>query len=315
MKYNPGDQFKEVLKITNINKQTNFINITAISSDGQEFNMNYRLGNIELFVNQLYEFIGDVSKKEEKEKLYFNLAEINNLDKNYSLEEIFDIYKKFLKVNKLLDIFKIKKHLDLVITNIKNDIIRNIVEEIFYPNEKKFYTSPAGKAHHHAYLGGLAHHTNTMLELAEKIAAIYPFLNKDLLFASVILHDYAKTEEISGVNGDYTIEGSLLGHLSMGQSLIDEAAFKLNYKNTEEVLCLKHMLITHHGLPEFGAFKKPQLPEGVALWLIDNIDSRLNAIQSELRYTLDGEFTNKINAIDKTKVYKARFSNTNKKEK
>ena len=51
MKYNPGDQFKEVLKITNINKQTGFINITAISCDGQEFNMNYRLGNIELFVN------------------------------------------------------------------------------------------------------------------------------------------------------------------------------------------------------------------------------------------------------------------------
>ena len=307
MKYSSGQEFRENLKITNINKQTDFINITAISSDGIEYNMNYRLGFIEIFTNQIYEFIGDVSKKEDKEKLYFTIREINSLDKNYSLEEIYNIYKVFFKANKLLDIFKIKKHLDLVINNLKNTVIKEIVSEIFYSNEKKFYTSPAGKVTHHSYLGGLAHHTNTMLELAEKIAAIYPFLNKDLLFASVILHDYAKTIEISGVNGDYTIEGSLLGHLSMGQSLIDRAAIKLGYTNSEEVMCLKHMIITHHGIPEFGSFKKPQLPEGVVLWLIDNIDSRLNAIQSEFRHTLDGEFTNKIGAVDKVKIYKKKF--------
>ena len=103
MKYSSGQEFRENLKITNINKQTDFINITAISSDGIEYNMNYRLGFIEIFTNQIYEFIGDVSKKEDKEKLYFKLfrewyaVNLNNIGRDIVEEGSFKIIEEILK--------------------------------------------------------------------------------------------------------------------------------------------------------------------------------------------------------------------------
>ena len=164
---------------------------------------------------------------------------------------------------------------------------------------------PAATKFHHAYLGGLAYHTYQMLRLAKGYIEVYPYLNKDLLNASIIIHDIAKIKEITGVDGEYTTEGLLLGHLVLGVLDIHEAALKLNLMNQEEVLLLKHMMIAHHGQLNFGSPKKPQTAEALVLWLIDMSDAKLTVLGEVLDQTQEQTFTTNIPVLDKQRFYKS----------
>lgn len=86
-----------------------------------------------------------------------------------------------------------------------------------------------------------------MLRIADALARLYPSLNRDLLFAGITLHDLGKTVELSGpVVPEYTIEGKLLGHISISQAMIKEMADKMNIEG-EEVTLLQHIILSHHG--------------------------------------------------------------------
>lgn len=114
---------------------------------------------------------------------------------------------------------------------------------------------PAATKFHHAYVGGLSYHTFTMLKLIDPFLAVYSYLNKDLLYAATLLHDMSKISEISGVDGEYTKEGLLIGHLVMQTIDVDQVAKQLGYEELEEVLILKHMILSHHGQLHYGSPK------------------------------------------------------------
>ena len=159
---------------------------------------------------------------------------------------------------------------------------------------------------HHAYVGGLVHHCLSMLHLADAFIANFSYLNKDYLYAGIILHDIGKATELDGVvDTAYSLEGQLIGHLVIGAIDIANAAKELGYEGAEEVLLLKHMLISHHGLPQFGSAKKPMTPEALALWYIDTIDSKFRVLGTELEKVEKGSFTENIGVIDKMKIYKS----------
>src|SRR5690606_28018425 len=160
---------------------------------------------------------------------------------------------------------------------------------------------------HHAYIGGLAYHTLTMLKLVDAMLMVYDYLNKDLLYAATILHDISKVDEISGVDGEYTTEGLLLGHLVMASIEIDKAATSLGLDQTEEVLLLKHLIVSHHGQLNFGSPKKPQTGEALLLWYIDSIDSKFTELKSALESTKSGEFTQSLAVLDKMRFYKPKM--------
>src|SRR5699024_11723257 len=99
---------------------------------------------------------------------------------------------------------------------------------------------PAASRNHHEYVSGLAHHIVGMLSLAKKIHKLYPEVNKDLLYAGVILHDIGKLKELSGVvTANYTLEGKLLGHISIMVEEIGDMAKELN-KKEDEIVIHKH---------------------------------------------------------------------------
>lgn len=159
---------------------------------------------------------------------------------------------------------------------------------------------------HHAYVGGLVHHSLSMLKMADSFIANYNYLKKDYLYAGVILHDIGKAIELDGlVNTSYTVEGQLIGHLVIGAIEIGKMAEKLGYGDAKEVLVLEHMLISHHGVPQFGSAKKPMTAEALALWYIDTIDSKFRVLEVELAKTNVGEFTDAVSVVDKMKFYKA----------
>ena len=190
----------------------------------------------------------------------------------------------------------------------KNEPLRKLTLHLLNRFDEKLRYYPAAQRIHHAERSGLLHHTTGMLRLAKKVAEQYPWLNADLLFAGVILHDLCKTEEMDsdqmGVVRDYSREGLLLGHLVLGVTRIQEAANELGIQS-EEVLLLQHMLLSHHGEPDFGSPRKPMFPEAEALHWVDLLDARMNEMQTAISKLKPGVFSEKIWSLDR-RLYRPR---------
>ena len=168
--------------------------------------------------------------------------------------------------------------------------------------------APAAKQLHHAWLGGLLEHVVSLLTLADRVAAHYPLLDRDLLMTGVILHDIGKVRELSWEIGfEYTIEGSLLGHIQIGTALTERAIDSLpNFPPRLKTLVL-HMILSHHGKLEFGSPKLPMIPEALALSFLDDLDAKMQAIQGEFDKCIrenkgPDEMTGKVWALDQRQL-------------
>jgi 3'-5' exoribonuclease len=142
--------------------------------------------------------------------------------------------------------------------------------------------APAARQLHHAWLGGLLEHVVSLLGLADRVAAHYPLLDRDLLLTGVVLHDIGKIRELSwGVGFDYTIEGTLLGHIQMGIDLVEKTIDALPGFPSRLRTLVIHMILSHHGKLEFGSPKLPMIPEALALNFVDDLDAKMQAVSSE----------------------------------
>ena len=190
------------------------------------------------------------------------------------------------------------------IQRIDNEILKKVVVELIANVKDDYFNYPAAMSMHHNYQYGLIHHTYSMLKLAEACLDLYPNLNKNLLYAGVLIHDVGKTKELSGVHSPvYTQEGNLLGHIVIGLQMLAVVADKLGYEDTEEVKMLEHMIASHHGELEWGSPKEPGILEAYALHYIDLIDSKLAAINPEVGKGQKGQNTGPIGSINRKALY------------
>lgn len=186
----------------------------------------------------------------------------------------------------------------------KNPHIQRITRHLLKKHQADFLVYPAATRNHHDYVSGLLDHVVSMLKLGKAIAELYPVLNKDLLYAGIILHDIGKVVELSGPIGtQYTVEGNLLGHITIMVNEISKAADELEIQG-EEVMLLQHMVLSHHGKEEWGSPKRPMLMEAEILHYIDNIDAKMNMLGRALSKTANGEFTERIFPLDNRSFYK-----------
>ena len=180
-------------------------------------------------------------------------------------------------------------------------------EEMLRRHGNAFERIPAAKSVHHAFLGGLLMHTANMMKLADFLAELYrDTIDRSLLLAGTLLHDMAKEQEFVfsqlGLATDYSVKGQLLGHLVMGAQEAARVAETLHVPEEKSVL-LQHLILSHHGEPEFGAAVRPLCAEAELLSLIDAVDSRME-IYRETYDTMDaGTFSPRIFALEK-KVFK-----------
>ena len=124
---------------------------------------------------------------------------------------------------------------------IKNPAIARITRHILKKYQQEVLVFPAASKNHHDYASGLLDHVVSMLRLGKAICELYPTLNRDLIFAGIILHDIGKVIELTGpVATAYTVEGNLLGHITIMVNEIGQAARELNIDG-EEVMVLKHI--------------------------------------------------------------------------
>lgn len=191
----------------------------------------------------------------------------------------------------------------------QNENIKRITLALFEKYQEPFSTFPAATKNHHEFISGLAYHVVSMLELGESLCKIYPTLHRDLLLAGIILHDMGKVIELSGSIGTvYTVEGNLLGHISIMTAEVARIAESLNIQG-EEVTLLEHMVLSHHGKLEYGSPKLPLVREAEMLHFIDNIDAKMNMLNRALDKTNNGEFTDKVFALENRSFYKPNLYN------
>ena len=180
--------------------------------------------------------------------------------------------------------------------------LKKIVREMLRMAGDNLTWFPAAQRLHHAERTGLLHHTCSMLRTAEHIIQAYPFLQGDLLRAGVILHDLSKITEMKsdemGNVTDYTREGLLIGHLVRGVARLAEAARNVGVTG-EIVVLLEHMIISHHGIPEYGSPKPPMFPEAEVLNWIDTLDARMNEMEGIMARVPAGAFSEKIWSLDR----------------
>ena len=176
---------------------------------------------------------------------------------------------------------------------------------------KEYYdrveTLPAAKSVHHGFLGGLAMHTLTMLKIADFLAGLYPdVIDRSLLLAGTMLHDFAKCEEFAlaatGLVAEHTVKGELIGHLVLGAQAVGRIAERLGTPEEKSVL-LQHMILSHHGEPEFGAAVRPACAESELLSIIDLADSRMEIYREAMEEIPPESFSKRIFALDK-RIYK-----------
>jgi len=180
---------------------------------------------------------------------------------------------------------------------------RAVCREFLRRHGEGFRKLPAAKSVHHSFVGGLLMHTSYMLELAEFLAKLYSVvIDRDLLLAGTLLHDFSKMEEFVtsqlGVVTEYSAKGQLLGHLVMGAQETAEVCKVLGVPEEKSIL-LQHMILSHHGQPEFGAAVVPQCAEAELLCYIDNIDAKMEIYRENLEKTPVGGFSQRIFALEK----------------
>ncbi len=176
-----------------------------------------------------------------------------------------------------------------------------------------FRQAPAAMSMHHAWIGGLLEHTLQLVKLADAMLPLYPRLNRDIVLMGLFLHDIGKTGELTWEKGfDYTPDGNLIGHIVRGAILLQfKAAIAgrdSGHKLPPEALrVLQHIIISHHGRPEYGAAKLPSTPEAIFVAILDNLDAKtsmgLEAARPLEPGMTTGDFTDKIWALE-SRIYR-----------
>lgn len=169
-----------------------------------------------------------------------------------------------------------------LVESVENPALHKLLIQ-FFEKDKPYWSdysnAAAAEKMHHAYRGGLLHHSVEVAELCAATCTVISTLNRDLLVTCALLHDVGKIKEMEqGVNsGDYTPNGILLGHVVegvlmlrpfMSQKIIAEFSNTLRETVT-------HMILSHHGCLEFGAVKLPAFAEAFVLSQCDMTSAKI----------------------------------------
>jgi 3'-5' exoribonuclease len=195
------------------------------------------------------------------------------------------------------NIEEMAKELKAFTDGMTNAYLKQLVSSFL--NDKPFMDifkrTPAAKTLHHNYLGGLMEHVVELISLAGDVSRHFPSVDKDLLIAGCFLHDIGKVRELAVRKSiEYTTEGKLLGHISLGYEMVADKIKAINGFPAELTMLLKHIMLSHHGEYEFGSPKRPKIQEAIIINYLDDLSAKINNFQATLKKESigEGEWTN-----------------------
>lgn len=302
--YTFGDRATMILKFSNIQikKTASGAEYASLLGYDGEDNIEVKIWSLNderkanLKNGEIYEASGNI--KDYQGKMQLNISEFRRIEDDEDIDR--EAFYEFASI----DIEELQNQISSYIEKIDNEVIKNIVVRLIKQNYKDYFMHPAAMSMHHNYYYGLAYHVYSMLKLSDACLRLYSYLNRDLVYAGIIIHDIGKLIELTGPKGiEYTKQGNLLGHISIGSNMLFKAALELGYEDTEEYLALNHIILAHHGQNDYGSPKEPLIAEAALIYLLDFTDSRLASLEKEILSTEEGNYTNPIATFDRKAFY------------
>ena len=296
------DQIKERERIESIFLVRD--KITAMAKNGKPYmtlKLMDRTGEVE---GRIWDRVDEFSRQFDKDdfilinakaSVYMGKMQVVIQDLKKVDENLVDL-SDFLPVSKRSQA-DMRHELDQILDSLTDRYIAALLRSFF--DDPEFFAlyskAPAAKAMHHVFLGGLLEHSLAVVGLAVDVAARYPQVNRDLLICGALLHDIGKVAELSYRRSfDYTDEGKLLGHIVIGVQMVEDHVRQIDGFPAELSMLIKHLLLSHHGQYDFGSPKRPKFLEAVILNFIDDLDSKINGVQTHIDKEPDreGNWTN-----------------------
>ncbi len=181
-------------------------------------------------------------------------------------------------VEKPEEIFKnIKETLD----GISDKWLSDLAKEFLSDDElmTKFKKSPGAQNWHNAYIGGLMEHTYEVMRICGEVCALYPEADRDIVMIGAFAHDIGKTVELDINTFEYTVDGGLIGHLTLGYEMVSEKIKSIKGFPKELALRLKHIILSHHGEYEQQSPILPKTLEATIVYQADELVSQANAVK------------------------------------
>src|SRR5437588_1855010 len=190
------------------------------------------------------------------------------------------------------DIGELWKTLTGFVATFQNQHLRALIELFMADPEiaAAYRNAPAAKTLHHAYIGGLLDHVVSLFRSCDLVCRNYPQVNRDLLLTGVFLHDIGKIHELAyNRSFSYTTRGQLLGHMIIELEMMQAKLALFPYFPAELKTLLEHLIISHHGVYEFGSPKLPMFPEALLLHYMDDLDSKMESMRIHFEREADLE--------------------------
>ena len=296
------DQIKERARIESIFLVRD--KITAMAKNGKPYmtlKLMDRSGEVEGRIWDQVDYFAAQFDKDDfifinaKASVYMGKMQVVVQDLKKIDESLVDL-SDFLPVSKRSQ-SEMRQELNQILDSLTDRYIAALLRSFF--DDPEFFSlysrAPAAKAMHHVFLGGLLEHSLAVVGLAVDVAVRYPQVNRDLLICGALLHDIGKVAELSYLRSfDYTDEGKLLGHIVIGVQMVEDRVRQIPDFPAELSMLIKHLLLSHHGQYDFGSPKRPKFLEAVILNFIDDLDSKINGVQTHIDKEPDkeGNWTN-----------------------
>jgi 3'-5' exoribonuclease len=247
---------------------------------------------------------GKVLAVEGEVSSYKGILQFKVLNVEETINELVDI-SNFKKVSPI-PLKELEERLAKHIASLKDPDVALITKTIINHFYDKYVTYPAAVKIHHEFGSGIIHHSVVMADVADAVAKCYPQVDRDILVAGALMHDIGKTIEYEDLPvPEQTVEGKLIGHISLMYADFKKIVDELNIKS-EVPLLLEHMILSHHGELEFGSPVQPSTREALLLSMIDMIDSRMMVLDKAYAIVSPGEFTERLWAMDNVSFYKPK---------
>ena len=236
-----------------------------------------------------------------QDKPQLNIADIKRIDEVLTL----DAMKAFLPEGQRSN-YLVREEFMGLLNNIQSPYIRSLFSSFTEQSAlaEKFYSYPASIGVHHVYLGGLLEHSVAVAQMAKEVVKFYGG-NLDIVIAGSLLHDIGKIDEME-IKGTfrYSDKGRLLGHITLGVVIFESLVKEIMDFPTQISDVLKHIIISHHGIEEWGSPRKPMAIEALIVHYIDNLDAKVMGVKEHMKESMEDELWTTYHRLYESRFYK-----------
>lgn len=211
------------------------------------------------------------------------------------------------------DVEREKKLLEELVSAVSTEPLRKLLQVAFDPQSEiydAYCKAPAASSYHHVRIGGLIEHSVNVAKICLKVCELEfaSHADRDLLVAGALLHDIGKIWSYSYDDASFSIttKGALEDHMAIGVKILAGLVARIeSFPNYYEEQ-LTHMIVSHHGMREWGATVVPKTLEAMILHNCDRLDAKVEEFNQLIEQTPAGEEWSEYQRILGTKVYLGR---------